>query len=82
MNSARPLRSLLLLLCWGYCALSLTGCEIFPSNPEKLANAENGLPAIKVPPDAIELEIMFVERPAGLYAFARERARKRASLMG
>ena len=64
MNTARPSRWLL-LMCWGYCALSLIGCEIFQANPEKLATAENGLPAIKVPPDAIELEIMFVERPTG-----------------
>ncbi len=65
MNRARPLRSLLLLLCWGYCALGLVGCEVFRPNPAKVAVSENGLPNIKVPPDSIELEIMFVERPTG-----------------
>lgn len=59
------MRSLLLLLCWGYCALGLAGCEVFPQNSAKIANSESGLPNIKVPPDSIELEIMFVERPAG-----------------
>ncbi|MES2789030.1 MAG: hypothetical protein V4719_05370 [Planctomycetota bacterium] len=59
------MRSLLLLLCWGCCALGVVGCELFPANAAKLASTENGLPNIKVPPDSIELEIMFVERPTG-----------------
>lgn len=59
------MRSLLLLLCWGYCALGLVGCEVFPQNKAKLASADAGLPNIKAPPDSIELEIMFVERPTG-----------------
>lgn len=65
MNRARPTRSLLLLLWWGYCALGLVGCEVFPQNTAKLASSDAGLPNIKVPPDSIELEIMFVERPTG-----------------
>ncbi len=65
MNRARPRRSVLLLLCWGYCALNLAGCELFRESPAKLATAESGLPNIQIPPDSMQLEILFVERPTG-----------------
>lgn len=65
MNRAQPQRSVLLLLCWGYCALNLVGCEVFRESPAKLANAEAGLPNIQIAPDSIHLEILQVERPVG-----------------
>lgn len=65
MNRARPGRTVLLLLCWGYCALSLTGCELFRTTSDKAATSEAGLPNIQAPPDAMQLEILFVERPTG-----------------
>ncbi len=65
MNRARPGRYVLLLLCWGYCALNLAGCELFSKSPAKLPTAEAGLPTIQAPPDSMQLEILFVERPTG-----------------
>ena len=64
MIPARPIR-LALLLCWGCCALCVPGCELFRENSTKLSSSENGLPNIQVPPNSIELEILFVERPTG-----------------
>lgn len=65
MNRARPWRSVLLLLCWGYCALNLVGCELFRESPANLSGVEPGLPNIQVPPDSMQLEVLFVERPVG-----------------
>jgi hypothetical protein len=65
LNRARPRRSVLLLLCWGYCALNLAGCELFSQSSAKLANVEAGLPSLPIPPDSMQLEILFVERPVG-----------------
>lgn len=65
MNRARPWRSVLLLLCWGCCALNLVGCELFRESPAKLAAVEAGLPNIQAPPDSMQLEVLFVERPVG-----------------
>lgn len=55
----------LLLLCWGYCALALVGCELFRKSPAELSNAESKLPGLKIPPDSMELEVLVVERPVG-----------------
>src|SRR4051812_44769123 len=65
LNRARPRRSVLLLLSWGYCALCLAGCELFKEPAAKLASVEAGLPNIQVPPDSMQLEVLFVERPVG-----------------
>ncbi len=64
MYRARPVRSVR-LLCWGCCALFLGGCEMFRDSPASLTKGANGLPNIQVAPDALELEIMLVERPTG-----------------
>lgn len=65
MNRARPWRCVLLLLGWGFCALNLAGCELFRESPAKVGTSESGLPNIQIPPDSMQLEILFVERPTG-----------------
>lgn len=58
-------RVLLLSLCWGYCALLLSGCEVFKSNPTRPIQSEVGLPRMTIPSDALQLEVLFIERPVG-----------------
>ncbi|MDB5389911.1 MAG: hypothetical protein JWM11_5557 [Planctomycetaceae bacterium] len=66
MNRTRRTQSVLLLsLCLGCCALSLAGCEIFRNKPADVTKTEAKLPSLPVPSDALQLEVLFVERPAG-----------------
>jgi hypothetical protein len=44
--------------------LPLLGCQLFHSS-EKIHTAEKRLPPLRPAPDALELEILFVERPVG-----------------
>lgn len=53
-----------LLAGWGLLFL-LAGCEVFSTPPSLFKVAEKGLPALKPPPDSIQLEIVFAERPRG-----------------
>lgn len=55
----------MLCVCWGWCALSVPGCGIFPEKTDVLSKSNSGLPALPVSEDAVELEVMFVERPTG-----------------
>lgn len=52
-------------LCYGALALPLLGCQLFHTNPSTAHTTEKRLPALKPAPDALELEILFVERPVG-----------------
>lgn len=66
MNRTRRTHSVLLWsLCVGCCALSLSGCELFRSKPVDVTKTEVGLPNIPIPSDAVQLEVLFVERPVG-----------------
>jgi len=66
LNRTRRTHSVLLMsLCWGYCALILSGCELFKTNSTKAIQSEAGLPNISAPSDALALEVLFVERPVG-----------------
>jgi hypothetical protein len=56
---------LLWSLCLGFCALSLAGCEIFRNKPAEVTKLDSGLPKMTAPTDALQLEVLFVERPAG-----------------
>ncbi|HVW01083.1 MAG TPA: hypothetical protein VHB77_12110 [Planctomycetaceae bacterium] len=51
-------------LCYVALALPLLGCQLFHSS-DKLHTAEKRLPPLQPAPDALELEILFVERPVG-----------------
>jgi hypothetical protein len=43
----------------------LAGCELFPSSVSVLRTAKKELPALQPAADAIQLEVVFVERPVG-----------------
>lgn len=64
MLSAVAMRSFVFWLMALACAPAISGCSPFDSLP-KLKHTTKKLPALNVPPDAVQLEIVFVERPAG-----------------
>lgn len=62
-NNAYP-QSATLWLTLSVCLAALSGCEVF-DKPLLVTGARKKLPALHAPPDAIRLEIVFVERPVG-----------------
>lgn len=54
------MRALLLLL-----ATAAPGCAWFKTSPGELFNKTFKLPAIELPPDSIQLDVVYVERPLG-----------------
>lgn len=46
-------------------ALAVSGCALFTKPPSQLVSKAFKLPTIGIPPDAIQLEVVYVERPLG-----------------
>lgn len=45
--------------------LALSGCALFDNSPESLPNRVFKLPQVGLPPDSIQLDVVYVQRPVG-----------------